>query len=110
MSYRVRPALAADVPLLGALERTAAQRFAGIGLARIAQGRPTSEAAYHQAVAGGRLWVVEPEGTGIVRLAIAALLAGQGSLAALCVHPRPARHRLAAPIIQEGEARRDGDR
>src|SRR3546814_17874921 len=99
MSYRVRPALAADVPLLGALERTAAQRFAGIGLARIAQGRPTSEAEYHQAVAGGRLWVVEQEGAGIVGLAIADLLAGAGYLAEHCVHPVHDSQRRAARMI-----------
>lgn len=104
MSYRVRLALATDVSLLGGLERASAQRFAGIGLMRIAQGRPTSEAEYHQAIAGGRLWVAEQEGAGAVGLAIADLLDGEGYLAEICVHPDHAGQRLAARMIAAVEA------
>jgi len=103
MTYRVRLARAADAPLLGALERAAAARFAEIGLARIAQGRPTSTAEYLEAVAARRLWVVEAE-TGedagaVVGVTIADRLDGEGYLAEVAVHPAHAGHRLAARMI-----------
>lgn len=99
MSYRVRPAEVADVPLLGPLERAAASRFATIGLERISQGRPTSEAEYREAIAGRRLWVVEKAGGTVVGLAIADRLDGEGYLAEISVHPAHAGHRLAARLI-----------
>jgi GNAT superfamily N-acetyltransferase len=100
MSYRVRLAGAADVPLLAPLERAAAGRFATIGLERIAQGRPTSETEYRAAIAGGRLWVVvAEEGGPAVGLVIADLLDGEGFLAEIAVHPAHGGHRLAAPLI-----------
>jgi GNAT superfamily N-acetyltransferase len=99
MTYRVRPARAADAPLLGAVERAAAARFATIGLERIARGRPTSEAEYLKATAAGRLWVVEGEGGTVVGLALADRLDSEGFLAEISVHPDHAGHRLAARMI-----------
>jgi len=99
LRYGIRPARDADVPRLGPLERAAASRFAGIGLERIAAGRPTSDAEYREAIAGGRLWVVEAAGGTVVGLAIAALLDGEGFLAEISVHPDHAGHRLAARLI-----------
>jgi GNAT superfamily N-acetyltransferase len=104
MSYRVRLAGTADLPLLAPLERAAAARFAGIGLAAIAQGRPTDEAEYRAAIAGGRLWVVEQEGGPVAGLAIADRLDGDGYLAEICVHPDHAGRRLAARMIAAVEA------
>lgn len=100
MSYGVRPADAADVPLLAPLERAAAGRFATIGLDTIALGRATDEAEYRAAIAGGRLWVVEREEGGVVvGLAIADRRDGEGYLAEIAVHPGHAGHRLAARMI-----------
>ncbi len=107
MTYRVRPGRAGDAALLGAIERAAAQRFAGVGLERIARGRPTSEAEYREAVAAGYLWVVETgEGQAAgqpVGLAIAERVDGEGYLAEVAVHPDHAGHRLAARLIAEVE-------
>jgi len=105
VSYRVRPAVPDDAPLLGAIECAAASRFAGIGLERIAQGRPTSEAEYLAATAAGRLWVVEETAGGaVVGLAIADRLDGEGYLAEISVHPEHAGRRLAVHLIDAVEA------
>lgn len=103
MSYRVRPGRAGDAPLLGDIERAAAQRFAGIGLDRIAQGRPTSAAEYLEAVAEGFLWVVETAAGAPAGLALAGRVDGQGYLAEVAVHPDHAGQRLAARLISEVE-------
>jgi len=97
--YRVRLARPEEAPVLGAIERAAAARFAGIGLERIAQGRPTSEPEYREAIGGGRLWVVEEEGGGIAGLAIADILDGAGFLAEISVRPEHGGRRLAARMI-----------
>lgn len=97
--YRVRLARPEEAPVLGAIERAAASRFATIGLERIAQGRPTSEPEYLEAVGGGRLWVVEEEGGGIAGLAIADILDGEGFLAEISVRPEHGGRRLAARMI-----------
>jgi len=106
--YRVRPGVAADAPLLGAVERAAAARFAEIGLQGIAEGRPTSEAAYQEAAAKGHLWVVEwvenPEAAEIVGLALADRLDGEAFLAEISVHPAHAGRRLAVQLIDAVEA------
>jgi len=104
MTYRVRLAEAADVPLLAPLERAAAARFATIGLGAIARGRPTDEAEYRAAIAAGRLWVVEREGGPVAGLAIGERLDGEGYLAEICVHPDHAGRRLAARMIAAVEA------
>lgn len=108
--YRVRPGRAEDAPLLGAVERAAARRFAGIGLAAIADGRPTSEAEYREAAVKGHLWVVElGEGKDgrpgpVVGLALADKLDGEGFLAELSVHPDHAGQRLSVRLIDAVEA------
>lgn len=98
-TYRVRLARGADVSLLAPIERAAARRFAGIGLERIATGRPTDDAEYRAAIEAGRLWVVEVEGGPPVGLAIADRLDGEGFLAEVSVHPDHAGRRLAARLI-----------
>ena len=99
MTWRVRLARGADVPLLAPLERAAAGRFAAIGLERIAEGRPTDVAEYRAAIDAGRLWVVEQGEGGVAGLAIAERLDGEGYLAEIAVHPDYAGHRLAARMI-----------
>lgn len=104
MTWRVRLARDADVPFLAPLERAAAGRFAAIGLERIAQGRPTDATEYRAAIAARRLWVVEQGEGGVVGLAIADRLDGEGYLAEISVHPDHAGHRLAARMIAAVEA------
>ena len=103
MSYRVRPGRAGDAPLLGDIERAAAQRFATVGLERIARGRPTSAAEYLEVVARGHLWVVETAEGQAVGVAIADRLDGGAYLAEIAVHPSHAGRRLAARLIAEIE-------
>jgi GNAT superfamily N-acetyltransferase len=104
--YRVRLASASDASCLAAVERAAAARFEEVGLASIAQGRPTSEAEYRKAISEGRLWVVETgEAPGrVVGLAIAELRDGEGFLAEVSVVPDHAGRRLAARLIEAVEA------
>ncbi len=110
--YRVRPACAADAPVLGAVEYAAAARFAGIGLGAIAGGRPTSAETYLTPVAEGRLWVVEvlraggvsERGATVVGLAIAEMRDGEGFLAEISVHPDHAGRRLSLRLIDAVEA------
>jgi len=97
--YVVRLARPAEASLLGAIEQRAASRFATIGLERIARGRPTSEAEYQEAIAGGRLWVVAEAGGAIVGLAITDVLDGEGFLAEISVLPEHGGRRLAARMI-----------
>jgi ribosomal protein S18 acetylase RimI-like enzyme len=55
----VRPAAAADVPLLAAIEVAAGERFRSVGMDDIADDEPLPEAELLAAVADGRLWVAE---------------------------------------------------
>lgn len=98
--------------MLGGIERAAAGRFAGIDLTRIAEGRPTSEAAYLESIAEGFLWVVETPAGERVGLAIAERVDGEGYLAEIAVHPDHAGQRLAARLIDAiaGQAVADGCR
>jgi GNAT superfamily N-acetyltransferase len=104
VSYRVRAARAGDAPLLGAIERVAAGRFAAVGLGKIARGRPTDESAYLELAASGRLWVVEETPGAPVGLAIAGSLDGEGYLAEISVHPDHAGRRLAGDLIAAVES------
>jgi GNAT superfamily N-acetyltransferase len=103
MTYRVRPGGAGDAPLLGDVERAAAQRFAKVGLERIVRGRPTGEAEYLEVAARGQLWVVETAAEQPVGLAIADRLDGGAYLAEIAVHPDHGGQRLAARLIAEIE-------
>ena len=104
MSYLVRLGLPADTALLGALEQAAAKRFATIGLNRIAQGRPTSDAEYLTIAGEERLWVAEEDGGTIVGLAIADRVDDEGYLAEISVHPDHAGRRLASVMLDGVEA------
>jgi len=99
MTYRLRPGGVDDAPLLGDIERAAAQRFATVGLERIARGRATSEAEYLEVAARGHLWVVETVAEQPVGLAIADRLDGGAYLAEIAVHPDHGGQRLAARLI-----------
>ena len=94
--------------MLGAVERAAAARFADIGLAAIASGRPTSEAEYLEAATKGRLWVVEVMKDGeagpVVGLALAERLDDEGFLAEISVHPNHSGRRLSVRLIDAVEA------
>jgi GNAT superfamily N-acetyltransferase len=94
--YRIRLARAAEAERLGPLEQAAAQRFAGVGLAQIAGGRPASSDGYLDAIAAGLIWVAERPGGA---LAIAGVKDGQGYLAEVSVHPEDAGQRLGAALI-----------
>ncbi|MEO3430006.1 GNAT family N-acetyltransferase [Pelagibius sp. CAU 1746] len=102
--YTVRLARPEDAGSLGAVEQAAAARFAAIGMARIAEGRPTDESEYLEAIGDSRLWVVEASGGVLAGLAIGNILDGQGFLAEVSVLPDHAGHRLAALMIAALEA------
>lgn len=108
MSYRIRPARAADAGVLAAMESAAAQRFGDIGLTAIAQGRPTDKAEYERQIAAELAWVAEAQtgskGREVVGLALAGVVDGQGFLAELSVHPDHGRQGLGRRLIQAVEA------
>jgi len=101
MNYVIRRARAADAALLGALEQAAASRFAKVGLARIAGGRPAAAKEYLEGIAAGLIWVAGRGDGAIAGLAIAGRRDGQGYLAELSVHPADAGQRLGARLIGE---------
>ncbi|MBB3118256.1 GNAT family N-acetyltransferase [Pseudoduganella violacea] len=62
MSILIRPALAADIPLLADVERSAAGAFlAAPGLEWIADSEPTPASFLQGCLAQGRLWVADGE-------------------------------------------------
>lgn len=104
MDYLIRRARAEDAALLGGLEQAAARRFAEVGLARIAGGRPTAAEEYLEGIAAGLIWVAARGDGTLAGLAIAGWRDGQGYLAELSVHPGDAGRRLGARLIGEVEA------
>lgn len=106
VSYRIRPARAADAGVLAAMESAAAQRFGDIGLTAIAQGRPPERAEYERQIAEELAWVAETASgeREIVGLALADVVDGQGFLAELSVHPDHGRRGLGRRLTQAVEA------
>jgi len=62
----VRPAIAADLPHLPAIERSAAQAFRGVGVSLGPDISPASPDTWRPALRGGTLWVAESEAWRIV--------------------------------------------
>lgn len=58
----IRPALPADLPLLPAIEASAASLFAGTAMAHVIGGATTPRDALERGLAGGSLWVADAAG------------------------------------------------
>jgi GNAT superfamily N-acetyltransferase len=97
--YRVRRAVAADVPALLAAERAAAERFAGHPLGPRFMATPTAEADFHDAIAEGCLFAAEAPGGGAVGFAIAGEVGGHAHLEEVSVDPAHGRRGVGEALV-----------
>ncbi len=110
MTYRIRPARAAEVEAIRAIERAAGQSFASVGYPDVARHEPTPAAALRDAVTDGALFVAATPADAPVGFVICTEIDGDLYVQELAVHPDHAGHRLAVPLLQAAEdlARRLG--
>jgi GNAT superfamily N-acetyltransferase len=110
--YRVRLAVAEDLPALAAAERAANRLFAEHPLADRFTGTPTPEAAYRASLAESRLFAaVAPDGAPI-GFAIAGEVGAHAHLEEVSVDPAHGRRGVGAALVRavEGWARARGRR
>jgi GNAT superfamily N-acetyltransferase len=97
----IRLATAADLPRLAAIEVAAGEMFRGLGMARVADDDPfTAEelAGYQRA---GRAWVSTTDvGDAPVGYALALEVDAGAHLEQVSVHPRYARQRRGAALVE----------
>jgi GNAT superfamily N-acetyltransferase len=98
-AYRVRKAVATDVPALMDAERAAAERFAGHPLGERFLATPTPEAAFRDALAEGRLFAADAPGAGAVGFAVAGEVGGLAHLEEVSVHPAHGRRGVGEALV-----------
>lgn len=110
MTYRIRPARAAEAEALREIERAAGQAFASVGYPDVARHEPTPAAALRDAVTDGALFVAVTAADDPVGFILCTEIDGDLYVQELAVHPDHAGHRLAVPLLQAAEdlARRLG--
>jgi GNAT superfamily N-acetyltransferase len=110
MTYRIRPARAAEAESLREIERAAARSFIAVGYPDIARHEPTPAADLRDAVTDGALFVAVAPDDSPVGFLICTEIDGDLYVQELAVHPDHAGHRLAVPLLQAAEtlARRLG--
>ncbi|MFN2376254.1 MAG: GNAT family N-acetyltransferase [Candidatus Binatia bacterium] len=96
----VREAVAADLPLLGAIEIAAAAQFAGVGIHGDFLHHATRIDDLGAACKEGRLWVAVGEGRPVGFALACRLRDGQPWLEELDVHPDHARRGLGRALVE----------
>lgn len=99
-SFRIRLALASDLPHLAAIERAAATRFEPYGLAGVYGAVLTPAAALEEALAASRLWIA-CDGDAIVGFAVASIVGENAHLDEVDVHPDQGRRGIGAALVAE---------
>jgi len=95
----VRPARAADLPALAAIERAAGALFADAGIAGAFLAETTPAERLREAHADGLLWVATDPGDRPVGFALASVLDSGPHLEELDVHPDFGRRGLGAALV-----------
>lgn len=103
MTYRIRPARAAEAETLRAIERAAGQSFASVGYADVARHDPTPAAALRDAATDGALFVAVTPSDDPVGFLLCTEIDGDLYVQELAVHPDHAGHRLAVPLLAAAE-------
>jgi GNAT superfamily N-acetyltransferase len=103
MTYRVRPARAAEAERLRDIERAAGQSFASVGYPEVAQHEPTSAAALRDGITDGALFVAVTPSDDPVGFLLCTEIDGDLYVQELAVHPDHAGHRLAVPLLAAAE-------
>lgn len=100
--YSIRPATAADLPILQDIERAAGKHFADLGMAFVAKDEPASIAELSEFMHDGRAWV-STEGTADrdrpVAYLIAEVVDGNAHLEQVSVHPDHAHRRIGRALM-----------
>jgi GNAT superfamily N-acetyltransferase len=100
MPVRIRPAVAADLPVLQDLERAAGQQFRTVGMAEIAEDEPLplrELAAYERE---GRAWVAVDRDQRVLAYLIADLVDGNVHVEQVSVHPDGARRGIGRSLLE----------
>ncbi len=103
MTYRIRPARAAEAETLREIERAAGQSFASVGYPDVARHEPTPAAALRDAATDGALFVAATPSDNPVGFLLCTEIDGDLYVQELAVHPDHAGHRLAVPLLQAAE-------
>jgi GNAT superfamily N-acetyltransferase len=103
MTYRIRPARAAEAETLRAIERAAGQSFAAVGYPDVARHDPTPAPAFRDAATDGALFVAVDAQDSPVGFLLCTEIDGNLYVQELAVHPDHAGHRLAVPLLAAAE-------
>lgn len=104
MTYRIRPARAAEAERLRDIERAAGESFAAVGYPEVARHEPTSAAALRDGITDGALFVaVTADDDRPVGFLLCTEIDGDLYVQELAVHPDHAGHRLAVPLLAAAE-------
>jgi len=98
--YTIRPAIAADLPCLPDIERSAAALFAPFGLAQVFARILTPPDALEEALRIGRLWVATACDEAIVGFALASVVGGNAHLDELDVAPHHGRRGIGTGLVE----------
>jgi GNAT superfamily N-acetyltransferase len=98
-AYRVRLAVAADVPALARAEDAAAGLFAGHPLGERFRATPTAPADYFAAIAERRLFAAVGPGGGAVGYALAGEVGANAHLEEVSVHPDHGRRGVGEALV-----------
>lgn len=99
MTYRIRPARAAEADILREIERAAGQSFIAVGYADVARHEPTPAADLRDAATDGALFVAVDTADRPVGFLLSSEVDGDLYVRELAVHPDHAGHRLAVPLL-----------
>jgi GNAT superfamily N-acetyltransferase len=93
----IRPAVAADIPALRAIERAAGRWFAEIGMTFVAEDDPFPAEVLQEYIRSGRAWTYVVDAP--VAYLVADLVDGNAHLEQVSVHPDHARQGLGLALI-----------
>jgi ribosomal protein S18 acetylase RimI-like enzyme len=101
---RIRTARKSDLPVMQEIERAAGSWFRDIGMPEIAEDEPLplSELARYQE--DDRAWVVADDADIPVAYLIADIVDGSMHIEQVSVHPRAARHKIGAMLLEHAAA------
>jgi GNAT superfamily N-acetyltransferase len=102
--YDVRPARAADLPALAAVERAAQAMFAHVGMPELADAPVLSLAEVERYAAEGFVAVAEHPRDGIVGFVVVRPLGGAAHIQELDVHPDHGRQGLGRALLDRALA------
>jgi GNAT superfamily N-acetyltransferase len=102
-TVRIRPATAADLPALPAVEVAAGALFADLGMTRVAQDAPPTVAELAGPQQDGRLWVAVADAEGPVGYLLLAVLDGAAHVEQVTVHPHVARRGIGRRLLDTAD-------